>query len=114
MFGGVFCDALDRAEFEEFERAKVRGYVACRLLVMRSRTTRSGGFSHGVRKQSPARTLKKSAETLVAELLRLARQHIAILNPALRSTPCSGSIALGPHCSSANDPHAYLAYLVHT
>jgi hypothetical protein len=29
LFGGVFCDALDRAELEEFERAKVRGYVVC-------------------------------------------------------------------------------------
>ena len=29
LFGCVFCDALDQAELEEFERAKVRGYVVC-------------------------------------------------------------------------------------
>jgi hypothetical protein len=29
LFGCVFCDALNTAEMEEFERAKVRGYVVC-------------------------------------------------------------------------------------
>jgi hypothetical protein len=142
--GCVFCDALKAAEMEEFERAKVRGYVVCwgkRAYLWTAwwcwcqatghpyaavkpngrryawvefeltslwhelspegvkaagdalwEYTRRGGFGHGKRQAGHVRVPKESAEPLVLELLRIARLHIVIRDPALPPAPRSGSM----------------------